>query len=316
MAHVTLKQLTYFDALSRELHFGRAASGCAVTQPALSMQIQDLEQQLGVALVERTRQGVMLTEKGRVIADKARRILGEARDLIAYAQHTNRTLSGPLRLGVIPTVAPYLLAPLLPLARAEFPDLELFVRETQTHQIVAELASGKLDALLLALPVSHADIETLPLFTDRFVLALPKTRTIGARFRATNALIARERLLLLEEGHCLRDQALAYCDLRQASGIDTFGASSLSTLVEMVAAGFGVTLLPEICLAVEARGRDLDLARFEEPEPSRVLGLAWRATSPRKHDFRELARLVALAGEKCLARGAKLVCGAAGAAVS
>lgn len=311
MVHVTLKQLKYFDALSRELHFGRAAGDCAVTQPALSMQIQELEQQLGVVLVERTRSGVMLTEKGREIAQKAGQILCDVRDLVTYAQHANHTLSGPLHLGVIPSVAPYLLPPLLPLVRAEFPELELFVRETQTHQIIAELADGKLDVLLLALPLRHPDIETQPLFNDRFVLALPKTRKISARLRATNALIAHERLLLLEEGHCLRDQALAYCDLRQVSSVNTFGASSLSTIVEMVAAGFGVTLLPEICLSVETRGRDLNLVRFVEPEPLRVLGLAWRASSPRKHDFKELARLIKLAGEKSLAHGAKLARGAA-----
>ncbi len=305
MAHVTLKQLRYLDALARELHFGRAAEDCAVTQPALSMQIQELEHQLGVVLVERTRAGVMLTERGHGIAQRAGRVLNDVRELVSYAQHANRTLSGPLHLGVIPSVAPYLLPPLLPLLRAEFPDLELHVRETQTHQITSELADGKLDVLLLALPVRHPEIETKPLFDDRFMLALPKTHKIKNRLRATSAQIEHERLLLLEEGHCLRDQALTYCDLRQVNAVNTFGASSLSTIVEMVAAGYGITLLPEICLAIEVRGRAISIVRFAEPQPFRTLGLAWRASSPRKHDFTELGRLVTAAGVKIIKCGEK-----------
>lgn len=292
MAHVTLKQLRYFDALARELHFGHAAEECSVTQPALSMQIQELEQQLGAVLVERTRTGIRLTDKGCEIAARAGRILGDVRDLIAYAQHAGRVLAGELRLGVIPSVAPYVLPPLLPLLRAEYPDLELHLRETQTLPLLHELVDGKLDVLLLALPVRHPEIETMSLFDDTFLLAMPKSRQPSAKVRATKDLIEHERLLLLEEGHCLRDQALAYCSLQQVSAVNTFGASSLSTIVEMVAAGYGVTLLPEICLRLETRGRDISLVRFEKPEPTRTLGLAWRGTSPRKHDFEELGRLV------------------------
>lgn len=292
MAHVTLKQLRYFDALARELHFGHAAEECSVTQPALSMQIQELEQQLGAVLVERTRTGIRLTDKGCEIAARAGRILGDVRDLIAYAQHAGRVLAGELRLGVIPSVAPYVLPPLLPLLRAEYPDLELHLRETQTLPLLHELVDGKLDVLLLALPVRHPEIETMPLFDDTFLLAMPKSRQPSAKVRATKDLIEHERLLLLEEGHCLRDQALAYCSLQQVSAVNTFGASSLSTIVEMVAAGYGVTLLPEICLRLETRGRDIGLVRFEKPEPARTLGLAWRGTSPRKHDFEVLGRLV------------------------
>lgn len=316
MAYVTLKQLRYFDALARELHFGRAAVDCAITQPALSMQIQELEQQLGVVLVERTRSGVMLTERGHGIAQRAGRILNDVRDLVTFAQHASRTLSGPLHLGVIPSVAPYLLPPLLPLLREEYPDLELHVRETQTHQLVTELVDGKLDVLLLALPLRQIDIETRPLFDDRFMLALPKTRKINTRLRATSAQIEQERLLLLEEGHCLRDQALTYCDLKQVNAVNTFGASSLSTIVEMVAAGYGITLLPEICLAVEARGRPISIVRFVEPEPFRTLGLAWRASSPRKGDFAELARLVTGAGLKVLECASKAGRGAVNASMS
>ena len=302
MPHVTLKQLRYFDALARELHFGRAAEECAVTQPALSMQVQELEEQLGVALVERTRAGVKLTEKGAQIAKRAERVLGDVRDLIEFAQHSGKLMSGPLRVGVIPSVAPYLLPPLLPLLREQHPELELHVRETQTLPLTHELVEGKLDVLLLALPVNHADVETLALFEDRFLLALPKSKRFANTVRATKDLVEHERLLLLEEGHCLRDQALAYCSLQQVSAVNTFGASSLSTIVEMVAAGYGITLLPEICLPVEGRGRELGLMRFAEPEPFRTLGLAWRTTSPRRVDFHELGRLIKVARDNVQAQ--------------
>lgn len=297
MPHVTFKQLKYFDALARVQHFGRAADICAVTQPALSMQIRELEQNLGLELVERTRTGVQLTDKGRDIAVRAARILGDVRSLIEYARHADKTLSGTMKLGVIPSIAPYLLPPLLPLVRDGYPDLELHVRETQTANLIDELIEGKIDCMLLALPVEHPDIETQVLFEDRFVLALPEAKKLSGRVRANKDMIVGERLLLLEEGHCLRDQALSYCNLSQVHGVNTFGASSLSTIVEMVAAGYGITLLPELSLPIEARGRPLQLMPFAEPEPHRSVGLAWRATSPRKHDFTALGTLLKTAWE-------------------
>jgi LysR family transcriptional regulator, hydrogen peroxide-inducible genes activator len=305
MTHITLKQLRYFDALAREQHFGRAAESCAVTQPALSMQIQELEASLGLALVERTRSGVKLTPKGAEIAQRAQRLLNDARDLIDYAKQSAGVLSGALRLGVIPSVAPYLLPPLLPLLRQHYPDVVLHVRETQTQPLTDELVEGKLDVLLLALPIKHPDIETLAIFDDRFFLALPSSTKMTGRVRATKELIEGDRLLLLEEGHCLRDQALTFCSLQQVDTVNTFGASSLSTIVEMVSAGMGITLLPEICLAVESRNRDIKLIRFAEPEPRRSLGLAWRRSSPRGDDFKALAALVAKAGAVSLKRGAE-----------
>ena len=187
--HVTLKQLRYFDALAREQHFGRAAETCAVTQPALSMQIHELEQQLGLMLVERTRAGVLLSDKGREIAERAARILGDVREMVEFAQHANDLLSGSLRLGVIPSIAPYMLPPLLPLLRESYPNLELHVRETQTLPLTQELIEGKLDVLLLALPIVHSEIETAALFQDRFLLALPNARRLSARVRATKDLV-------------------------------------------------------------------------------------------------------------------------------
>ncbi len=295
---VTFKQLRYFDALARELHFGRAAEACAVTQPALSMQINELEQTLGLTLVERTRAGVRLTPKGEEISHRVSTILGDIRELVSFARHSNRVLTGSLRLGVIPSVAPYMLPPLLPLLRDAYPDLELHVRETQTAHLVEELLEGKLDVLLLAIPIKHPDLEELKLFQDPFLLALPKQRKISGRLKATKDMIENEKLLLLEEGHCLRDQALTYCSLKQVDALNTFGASSLGTIVEMVSAGLGITLLPEISLGMEERGRDLTVIRFADPEPARTIGLVWRSTSPRKDDFRELGRLAIEAWEK------------------
>ena len=300
--HVTLKQLRYFCALAREQHFGRAADSCSVTQPALSMQIQELEATLGIDLVERTRAGVKLTPKGAEVAARAQRLINDARDLVDYARNSEGVLSGVLRLGLIPSVAPYLLPPLLPLLRTNYPDLELHVRETQTEQLLHELVEGKLDVVLLALPVKNADIETLALFEDRFLLAVPKSQNMSGRVRATRELVEEGRLLLLEEGHCLRDQALTYCSLQQVSSVNTFGASSLSTIVEMVSAGLGITLLPEISLPVEQRGRGIKLMRFVDPEPARTIGLAWRRSSPRGADFQALAKLALQAGEVILAR--------------
>ena len=172
MINITLKQLRYFDAVARDLLFGRAAEACAVTQPALSMQIQELEHNLGLTLLERTRSGVQLTKHGVEIAARAARILADTRELIEVAQHGDDVLSGELRLGVIPSVAPYLLPPVLPALRERFPGLQLGVRETQTHTLLQELVDGKLDVLLLALPVRHTDVETETLFEDRFVLAM------------------------------------------------------------------------------------------------------------------------------------------------
>lgn len=295
---ISLKQLRYFDAVARFGHFGRAADHCAVTQPALSMQIQDLERELGLKLVERRRGGIRLTGQGREIARRAAQILASVRDLKDHAQHLAEGLSGTLQLGVIPSVAPYLLPRFLPKLRETYPSLDVRIRETQTAQLTRELLEGELDLLIVALPVEQPDIETIRLFEDRFLLALPASRRIDSRVRATPDILKGDRLLLLEEGHCLRDQALTFCDLRQVETIDTFGASSLTTLVQMVANGLGLTLLPEICLDVEAERAALNIMRFAEPEPSRTLGLAWRATSPRKADFVAFGQIIAEARPK------------------
>ncbi len=292
---ISLKQLRYFDSVARLKHFGKAAEQCAVTQPALSMQIQELEKELGVQLIERSRSGVLLTEAGREITRRATRVLGEARDIVDFARRHGKLLSGPLHLRVIPSIAPYVLPALLPLVREKFPDLDLHLRETQTHTLLEELLDGALDLLLLALPVDNPEVETTKLFNDRFLLAMPKSRRLSNKIRATPELLEQDRLLLLEEGHCLRDQALSFCNLRRVDNIDTFGASNLSTIVQMVANGLGMTLLPELSIKLECRNDDIRLMRFTDPQPRRVVGLAWRKSSPRKSHFVELGKLITAA---------------------
>lgn len=303
---ISLKQLRYFAAVARFAHFGKAAEACNVTQPALSMQVRELETGLGLKLFERRQQGVQLTDAGREILERAKKILTAVRDMNDFAHHHEQVLTGRLRLGVIPSLAPYILPPLLPVVRDRFPDLDLRVRETLTESLVDELVAGQLDVLLLALPIEHPEIVTQALFEDRFLLAAPvgwrsepaTAKATGRRQRAPTEmpasleLLEGGRLLLLEDGHCLRDQALAFCQLRQIDTVDTFGASSLSTIVQMVANGMGLTLLPEISLGVETKHGDVQVIPFETPEPSRTVGLAWRASSPRTRDFEALGAVV------------------------
>ncbi len=289
---ITLRQLRYFDALARHLHFGRAADAVAVSQPALSMQIRELEATLGVALVERRPNAVRLTAEGQEIARRARRILSEARDLIDYGRSAGELLSGTLNLGIIPSIAPYLLPRILPTLTRAHPGVSLQVRETLTQSLVQELLQGDLDVILAALPVSGADLETLPLFHDRFLLAVQSRPDLDERRRVDPNMVDGSSLLLLEEGHCLRDQALNYCEGLRPSGRAGFGATSLSTVMQMVAAGYGVTLLPELCASVEVRDDRVSLLRFADPQPQRVVGLAWRRSSPRARDFKALGACI------------------------
>ena len=287
---ITLRQLRYLTALARNRHFGKAAEECAVTQPALSMQIRELERELGADLVERRPGEIAVTEIGLEVARRAERILAATRDLVDFARHRD-VLSGPLKLGIIPTLAPYLLPRVLPLLQRRYPALRLDVRETQTDTLVAELIAGALDCLLLALPVEAGDVETIPLFDDRFLLAVPSAEPLPKR-RVTIADVDQRRLLLLEEGHCLRDQALAFCAAKTRDAAASLGATSLATVMQMVANGYGVTLVPEIAADVEVRDGRVKLTRFAAPEPGRVIGLAFRRTSPRREDFDALGEIV------------------------
>lgn len=287
----TLKQFRYFTALAETRHFGAAAGRCSVTQPALSVQIKALERELGLPLVERRASGAVLTVEGEEVARRARAILAATRDLAEYALHRTQLATGPLRLGAIPSIAPYLMPPVLRATAARYPALDLSLRESITDNLVDALVAGDLDVIVVALPIDHPDIETVSLFEDLFLLAEPASRPKRKR-PPTFADIAGDRLLLLEEGHCLREQALSLCGMAGDGGVVGFGASSLATILQMVAGGYGVTLLPEMAKARELRGGlGVRLTRFAAPEPGRGIGLAWRARSPRREDFLALAEL-------------------------
>jgi LysR family hydrogen peroxide-inducible transcriptional activator len=289
---ITLRQLRYLEALAHHRHFGRAAEACAVTQPALSMQIRDLEQELEVELVERRVGTIALTEVGLEVARRGERVLAATRDLVDFARHRGRILAGGLKLGVIPSIAPYVLPKVLPLLQARYPELRIELRETQTRMLVDELMSGDLDVILLALPLPETEIETMSLFEDPFLLALPAGDPLPAATRVTATQIDQRRLILLEEGHCLRDQALAYCGGARPESPLGLGATSLATVMQMVANGYGVTLVPQVAVDVEVRDERVKLLRFAAPEPGRSVGLGWRRTSPRKADFIALGKLV------------------------
>jgi LysR family transcriptional regulator, hydrogen peroxide-inducible genes activator len=294
---LTLRQLRYLDALARHGNFVRAAEECAISQPALSMQIRELEQELGAELVARSHGVTALTEAGAEVARRAGSILSATHDLADCVRHRGGTLSGTLRLGVIPTLAPYVLPSLLPVLHRIHPDLCLDLLETQTKILVSELLQGTLDVLLLALPLERPEFETIVLFTDRFLLAVPADDPLPERARVVPRDLDDRRLVLLEEGHCLRDQALIYCGKRDTAH-PKLGATSLATVLQMVASGYGVTLLPEVAVNVEVRDERVKLLRFAEPQPQRQIGLAWRPTSPRKADFLELGQIL-LRALKC-----------------
>jgi LysR family hydrogen peroxide-inducible transcriptional activator len=289
---ITLRQLRYLEALARHGHFGRAAEACAVTQPALSMQIRELEQELDVTLVERRAGAVSLTEVGEEVTRRGERMLAAARDLIDFARHRSHLLTGSLRLGIIPSLAPYVLPKLLPIVQARYSTLHIELRETQTKILIQELAAGGLDLVMSALPISDPEIETIRLFDDPFVLAVPADDTLAAVARVTPEHVDERRLILLEEGHCLRDQALAYCGGNRRDPRLSLGAASLTTVMQMVANGYGVTLVPQVAVPIEVRDERVKLLRFAKPEPGRTVGLAWRRTSPRKVEFVAFGQLV------------------------
>lgn len=284
---ITLRQLRYLSSLARHRHFGRAAEDCAVSQPALSMQVRELEREIGAELVERRPGDIALTEIGAEVARRAEHILASTRDLVDFARH-REVLAGSLKLGVIPTLAPYILPRVLPYLQKHYPLLRLEVRETQTRVLVDELSNGSLDVVMMALPAEDADLETLPLFNDAFLLAVPADDPLPLSARISVGDVDQRRLILLEEGHCLRDQALAFCATRRGDQPAGLGATSLSTVMQMVANGYGVTLVPEVAIDTKMQDPRVKLLRFREPEPGRSVGLAWRRTSPRGKDFAAL----------------------------
>lgn len=290
MINITLKQLRYFEALARLGHFGRAADACAISQPALSMQIKELEDMLGAPLFERGPKQLWLTGLGEELVARAQAILRSVDELGDLARAARDRLAGRLRIGVIPTVAPYLLPRVIGALARLHPDLDIHVRETQTKRLLDELAQGRLDTAIVALPASEPSLTEVPLFEEPFLLVRP-LGDAGKPVPDPDAL--REmRLLLLEEGHCFRDQALSFCNLQAATPREIMDGSSLSTLVQMVAAGMGVTLIPEMAVPVETRSAAVACSRFAAPEPSRTIGMVWRRTSPLSKQLTDIAATV------------------------
>jgi len=243
-----------------------------------------------VPLVERRPGEVAITDIGAEVARRAERVLAGTRDLVDFARHRGRLLTGRLRLGVIPSIAPYVLPKILPVLQRRHPDLRVELRETQTRILLEELVRGALDVVMLALPVEEPDVETIRLFDDPFLLAVPATDNRPENARVNAEDIDVRQLILLEEGHCLRDQALAFCS--NARRDVSLGATSLATVMQMVANGYGVTLLPRVAVDVELRDERVKLLRFKEPAPGRTVGLAWRRTSLRKADFVALGQII------------------------
>lgn len=288
--NITIRQLRYFEALARHGHFGRAAEASSISQPALSVQIRELETTLGAALFERSPRQVSLTGFGQAFATRVRDILRGVDELGDLARASAGALSGRLRIGVIPTIAPYVLPTLVAELTGSYPGLELDFRETVTPRLIEELGDGQLDCAILALPISEPSLVEVALFDEAFVLVRPETDR--GRPMPAAARLHEMRLLLLEEGHCFRDQALSFCDMPTVRARHGLDGSSLSTLVQMVGAGLGVTLIPEMAIAVEARSAPVSVGRFPDPQPSRTVGMTWRRSTPLAPALGELAAVI------------------------
>ncbi|PWC55458.1 LysR family transcriptional regulator [Azospirillum sp. TSH7] len=283
---VTLRQLRYFDALAHHAHFGRAAAACAVSQPALSMQIKELEEALGAALVERGGRSIRLTAFGQEASLRVRDILRSVDQLGELAQMSRNRITGRLCIGMIPTIAPYLLPAVIGVITQEHPHVEIEVREALTSKLIEELGDGRLDTAIVALPVLEPSLTEVVLFTEDFLLVRPAKD--AEKPVPTREMLREMRLLLLEEGHCFRNQALSFCNMPSSSPRKALEANSFSTLVQMVKAGMGVTLIPEMAVAVETGSGTVSVVRFKDPQPSRTIGMVWRKTSPLASQFLKL----------------------------
>ena len=288
---ITIRQMRYFDALASARHFGRAAQQVHISQPALSVQIMEMESHLGIKLIERTRSNAILTRKGEEVLAHVRIILEEMDRLERDARRSGEILDGLVRIGIIPTVAPYLVPQLVPHLRSAYPTVEIELREAMTSHLMADLSDGRLDAVIAALPLDIEGIETRFLFTDRFFMATAQDNARLLVSPMTEMEVDIDRLLLLEEGHCLRDQALAVCNAGKRSLVN-FGATSMQTLLQMVAHDMGVTLIPEMAIPSETGRNAIRVIPFAEPQPSRRIGLAWRRSSQRDRDMDALAEAI------------------------
>jgi len=289
----TLRQLQYLKLLVEHGGFGKAAEAAHVTQPTLSAGIQELERILGSPVVDRARSGLILTDVGEAALAKARIILNEADELVQAARSAGQPLTGRFRLGVIPTIAPFLLPRALPLLRSRFPGLRLYLREDLTQRLIAALKSGHLDAALIALPFDMTGLDSAHVAHDEIVAALPAGHPLAAQERTRPSELEGGDLILLEDGHCLRDHALAACGLRpprQSDAEATFAATSLPTLVQMVGSGLGVTLLPSMAVAAGlTEGAPIEIRPLQADDPTREIVVAWRSGSIRGAEGRLLA---------------------------
>jgi LysR family hydrogen peroxide-inducible transcriptional activator len=300
----SLRQLQYAVAVADTLSFRRAAERCHVSQPSLSAQLAQLEDALGVRLFERDRRRVLLTTAGRALVERMRRVLIETDDLVEAGKRAGDPLAGTLRVGVIPTISPYLLPSLTPRLRAEFPRLTLVWVEDRTETLVRSLDAGTLDAALLALEADIGDVEREVIATDPFVLVAPPGHPLAKKSTPAVASELRDAgVLLLDDGHCFRDQALEFCGAARAHELE-FRATSLSTLVQMVAGGAGVTLLPALSVPTEVQRADLRVRPFSDPPPHRTIALVWRRRSPVAEALHQLASVIRSAYPAFSARAA------------
>nr|WP_278437309.1 hydrogen peroxide-inducible genes activator [Brucella anthropi] len=284
----TVRQMRYFEALAATLHFRKAAQLAHVSQPALSAQIAEMEALAGAPLFERSQRQVIMTELGKQLYPGIQTILRELHTLEEIAAQSRGLLQTRLRLGVIPTVAPYLVPVLIPLLRERHPSFRLQLRESVTSKLLDELHAGEIDAIVAALPIDDERLAQRKLFDDHFLIATSTNDQTVLASPVTQDNVALDRLLLLEEGHCMRDQALAVCSLPSQRQLVKYGATSMTTLLQMVSHGMGLTLIPEIAVRAEARSNHMRIVPFDGEQPKREIALFWRRQSMRRKDFQAL----------------------------
>ncbi len=286
---MNLRDLEYLVAVDKHQHFGKAADSCYVSQPALSMQISKLEDVLGVKLFERTNKKVMTTKIGKDIIARAKNILKEADDIVKLAKSSQNPKAGEIYIGAFPTLSPYYFPKIIPLISEKLPDLKVFLVEDKTDNLLAMLGSGELDMAFLVMPAGDDSLESQYLFDDEFLLCTPKNHPLAKRKFISQKDINMNELLLLEEGHCLREQALSFCSLTNAAEHQDFRATSLETLRQMVATGAGVTLIPKLA---KREGDNVAYIPFSKPAPSRKIGAFWRHNCARKSTVSEMVKLL------------------------
>lgn len=290
MALMNIRDLKYFLAVAELGHFRMAAEACCVSQPTLSGQIKKLEDELGVKLFERTNRRVMVTESGQKIVHAAKRIMQEVDNIRDIAQSAHDPLSGKFRLGAFPTLSTYIFPKLVPQVSNHMPNLRLILSEEKTASLIEQLKKGELDAAILALPIYDDFLVSQKLFDDEFFLAVPPHHPLAAHKQVDQKVLSKYKLLLLEEGHCLRDQALEVCQLHNISEEQDFKATGMETLRQMVKAGTGITFIPKI--AIQKKERDIKYIPFKQPAPMRTIGLVWRKTTSRQEVMDKLIHVL------------------------